>query len=461
MSGMPEVNHNHKRENLDDMKVAILGGGVSGTSLALLASRLGADVLLSDSAAISDSLAGRLHGAGIAYEERGHTEKVSAADLVVVGSGFPPKAPVLAEVEQRGVPVLGELDFVLPRLDGRVIGITGSNGKTTTTSLAGYLFSSLGLRTAVAGNIGTPVADYAGKGETYDCIVVELSSFQLHWAKRISLDGAVVTNLAPDHIDWHGSYDNYVRAKARILDFVKGTGFAIVQERDLSVLQPSGDNIYSLSWDSERGERKIVLDSRTRTAFLGDRLLLAFEDSGLLGSHNMENAAMALAALFLSGQDGETARSHLVGYVAPPHRCALVLEKGGVRYVDDSKGTNIAATVTALSAIEGEKLIILGGKGKGEDYSTLVEPLKAFASYAILIGEESTAIAKALEAGGFASYSAVADMEAAVRLAAARAKAGDVVLLSPACTSWDMYKNYGERGDHFASLVERLVGGKF
>ena len=442
------------------IKVGILGGGVSGTSLAMLASRLGAVPFLSDTAEISEPFAGRLREAGIVYEEGGHTEKILGADLVVAGSGFPPTVGILKDIEKRRIPLIGELDFALPHIDARVIGVTGSNGKTTTTSLLGYLLSAIGLRAEVAGNIGTPIGDYAATDHACDYIAAELSSFQLHWARDISLAGAIVTNLAPDHIDWHGSYANYVTAKAKILSFIKDDGFAIVQERDTSALQARGELTCLLSWGSEKGARKIILDADSQTAFIEDCELFAFCESRLLGAHNMENVAMAMSALSLSGQDVTAARRHLAGYVPPPHRCALVLERDGVRYVNDSKGTNIAATITALSSIEGKKVIILGGKGKGEDYATLIEPLKEFARSAILIGEEARVIANALRSGGFDSYSFAADMDEAVRLAASGAEAGDVVLLSPACTSWDMYKNYGERGNHFESLVRSIVGGE-
>lgn len=441
-------------------KISILGGGVSGVSLAMLALRLGASPFLSDAAKIPETFADRLRAAGIAFEEGGHTGIIMGADLVVISSGFPPTAKILKEVEKNGIPIAGELDFALPHIDAKVIGITGSNGKTTTTSLLGYLLSSIGLRAAVAGNIGTPIADFAAAGDACDYIAAELSSFQLHWARDISLSGAIVTNLAPDHIDWHGSYDNYVAAKAKVLSFIRDDGFGIVQERDVDVLNAVREGIYRLSWGGDGGTRKILLDTGSQAASIGGRELFSFNESGLIGAHNMENVAMALSAISLSGGDVAVARRHLAGYAPPPHRCALVLEKGGVRYVNDSKGTNVAATVTALSSIEGGKVIILGGKGKGEDYAPLVEPLKQFARCAILLGEEAGAIAAALTAGGFGALSFASGMEEAVRLAAAAAKAGDVVLLSPACTSWDMYKSYGERGDHFTSLVRDIIGGE-
>jgi UDP-N-acetylmuramoylalanine--D-glutamate ligase len=171
----------------------------------------------------------------------------------------------------------------------------------------------------------------------------------------------------------------------------------------------------------------------------------------------MENVAMAMAVVCLLGADTAGARRKLASHVPPPHRCALVAVSGGVKYVDDSKGTNIAATVTAMSSRDGKKVVILGGKGKGEDYAALLDPLRSHARWAVLIGEEADKIASALEEGAYREYSRASGMEEAVRLASERASAGDVVLLSPACTSWDMYKNYGERGDHFARVVKKMT----
>jgi UDP-N-acetylmuramoylalanine--D-glutamate ligase len=458
-------------ESISGERIAVLGAGTSGTSLALLARRLGADVLVSDSDRISDATAALLETAGASFEACGHTDKILGCDRVVVCSGFPPYAEIIKKISKRGVPISGELDFAAPFLRGKVIGITGSNGKTTTTSLLGHLlkiFYPGENGVAVAGNIGNPIADFALK--EYEYIAAELSSFQLHWARGIVLDGAVITNLAPDHIDWHGSYENYAAAKTKILSFVKGaghvpfeengaSGFFITREAERSELGRLAGRGVTLAWDSEIDDGKITLNSAQRRAYAFGGVLFDFADIPLLGSHNMENAAMAMAAAGLLGLDVEAARGGLGTYVPPPHRCSLVLTSAhGVRYIDDSKGTNVAAAVTAMSSIEGRKIIILGGRGKGENYSVLAEPLKKFAKWAFLMGEASEDIAAALRAEGYDKFSQVNGLEDAVRGASLAASHGDVVLLSPACTSWDVYKNYGERGDHFASLVREMTG---
>ncbi|MDR2780189.1 MAG: UDP-N-acetylmuramoyl-L-alanine--D-glutamate ligase [Synergistaceae bacterium] len=444
---------------MDGTRLTVLGAGTSGISLALMARKMGAEVFVSDSSKISGHVSARLDETGISYEQEGHTENVFRGERIVVGSGFPPQAPIIAKLRERGVSPVAELDFVLPFISSRVIGVTGSNGKTTTTSLLAHLLSASGAKCAAAGNIGSPIADFAGVDLEY--IALELSSFQLYWADSASLAGAIVTNLAPDHIDWHGSYENYAASKARILSFVRDEGFSIIQKRDEKTLGSRGSGNYSLSWDEPREPRTISLSAVEKNAEMDGAELFRFCETNLIGAHNMENTAMAMAAIKLLGLDAESARASLASYEAPPHRCRLVLTaESGVRYIDDSKGTNIAASSAAMSSIEGPHIVILGGRGKGEDYSGLLEPLRKYARFAVLIGEEANEIAAALKNGGYTNFLESGDLESAVKFASRMARRGDSVLLSPACTSWDAYKNYGERGEHFAALVMKYAGDK-
>lgn len=437
---------------LSGKKITILGAGVSGLALARLASRLGADVFLSEAKDIPAETVEMLRSEGITFETGGHSQKTLDCDRAVVGSGFPPTAEVVAMLKERGVPLVGELDFVRPFLHGRLIAVTGSNGKTTTTSLVGHLLESIGARVATVGNIGKPMADIACA--EFDYIVAELSSFQLYWSNELAVDIAIVTNIAPDHIDWHGSFGNYVEAKARLLSFAAEDGFAIVQERDMDILGARKEKTFALAWRESACPHAIVLNEETKSAKLYPNVhLFDFANTHLLGNHNMENVAMAMSALYLLGIDPSSVLPALGAYVPPPHRCAFVAEIDGVSYVDDSKGTNVAATVTALASLPGKKVIILGGRGKGEDYGQLKDALQANARWAILMGEAASEIANDLKKNGYDDFSIAGGMEEAVENAASRALPGDMVLLSPACTSWDMYKNYGERGDHFASLV--------
>lgn len=443
---------------MKDKRITIFGGGVSGASLARLARSLGARVFVSDTGAIRAEIKEGLDSDGIEYEEGGHTDHAFRCDEAVLSSGFPPRSEAVLRLTREGVPIKGEVDFALPRIKGRKIAVTGTNGKTTTTALIGFLLSGLGARAASEGNIGAPLADHAGLDLEFSSI--ELSSFQLHWAREVEFDCAVLTNIEPDHIDWHGSFDAYAADKIKIFSFVRNGGACIARAAELNFMKTSPDHLLTLAWQDtpEASGADIVLDAAGRRAYLGGSSLFDFADTKLNGSHNMENAAMAMTAVVSMGFDRAQAARVLSGFEPQPHRCALVLERDGIRYIDDSKGTNVAASRTALTSLDGRKVVILGGKGKGEDYAPLVGALRDHARHAVLIGAEREKIAAALNAGGWHDWTYADCMEEAVEQASNIAVAGDVVLLSPACTSWDMYNNYGERGDHFASIIRERYG---
>lgn len=445
-------------ECLRDKKITVIGAGVSGSELALLAARLGARVFVSDCGEIANDKKKLFAEAGIAWETGANTARALDAGLVVVSSGISPDAPIVKEAAAKNIPVQGELDFVYPYLSGGIIAVTGSNGKTTTASMIGFFLSELGYNCLTGGNIGNAVAKAAGR--QYEYIVLELSSFQLHWAERFRTDVSVVTNLAPDHIDWHGSYEKYVEAKAKILRLLKKDGTAIYQERDRDELRAAGG--LPLSWSGPPAGDGVYMDEAGGCAWLrlGGHIakLFDFADVRLLGKHNIENTAMAIAALSCRGI---TVPAALISRYTPPgHRCAYAGEARGVIFVDDSKGTNVAASVTAMSSLPNRKIVILGGKGKGEDYAPLAEAVKEYAAWAVLLGEEKEKIAAALAAAGYDSYSFASDMDEAVDAAYAKAAAGETVLLSPACTSWDMYPNYGARGDHFARAAAAIINSE-
>lgn len=451
--------------NLDQQRITVIGAGVSGVALALLAKTLGARVFLSEKkTTIPDDSLSQLEKHQISFESGGHSAKAWDTDLVVISSGISPKSEAVIYAGERSLPVVGEIDFVVPYLKGGIIAVTGSNGKTTTTSLIGHVLSQLGLKVAVAGNIGNPISCFAGKNLDY--IVVELSSFQLYWTNLLKPDLAVITNLAPDHIDWHGNYSNYISAKSRICQLRKRGSWVIIQERDIPLLQIENmEKVMPLRWSSNCSSRyvsEITMDLTKNEAKMQiegfSRKLISFEEVSLIGDHNLENVAMALASVNLTGLKIKDPASIMKKFTPPPHRCELVGEVDGVSYVDDSKGTNVAASKSALSSIKGKKVVILGGRGKGEDYGPLAEEVKQSSQVAILLGEESDSIAKSLENCGFSSYYRVSNMEEAVLLAARIADPGMTVLLSPACTSWDMYSSYKKRGEHFQKLVKELPG---
>lgn len=450
-------------ENYDfaGKRISVIGAGVSGRALAELAVSGGASVFVSDSKELAPEIKESFAGSGIKWEEGGNTDKALEADEIVVSSGISPRIPVLVKAAEKGIRITGELDFVNPYLSGIVIGVTGSNGKTTTTSMIGYFLEKLGYSVMTGGNIGNAAALAAGKD--FDFIVLELSSFQLYWAKEFQCDLAIVTNLAPDHIDWHGTYENYVAAKANLIECLAPGGAAIYQKRDEEALHiKDGVERFPLSWSEDDPHLQgIYLDKKVSAAWInggGCRMknkLFLFDEVKLLGNHNLENAAMALGALALFNVP-EVSPEMLASYVPPKHRCAFAGEIKGVTFVDDSKGTNVAATVTAMTSLPGTKVIILGGQGKGEDYAPLAQAVKENTHAAVIIGSEKEKIAAALEAAGVSGFKFAADMPEAVQAAFEMAVPGDTVLLSPACTSWDMYPSYNVRGDHFCAVVKEL-----
>ncbi len=431
-------------------------------ALAVLASCLGAEVFVSDTkSSLPEDTIDLFRKNSVSFETGGHSERFWDTDLLVLSSGVSPGSEAVREGMKRNVPIMGEIDFVYPFLNGRIIGVTGSNGKTTTTSLIGHFLKVSGCKTAVAGNIGNPAALYANTDN--DFIVLELSSFQLYWSKRLQVDLAVITNLAPDHIDWHGSYANYVHSKANLLLLRKPEAKAIIQKRDMKELNIGEDkNAVPLTW----GEPCL---SGTSILIQGQKILLNTpngiiplahcQDIPLVGTHNVENVAMALSALNLMGVVHPASQELFRGFNPPPHRCEFVAEINGVRYIDDSKGTNVAASVTALNSIEGNKIVILGGQGKGEDYHPLAESVKESVIAAIVLGDEKPRIIDELQKVGYENIYDVQNMEEAVSLAYKLAIPGITVLLSPACTSWDMYESYKQRGDHFHSLINKIMKG--
>lgn len=283
---------------------------------------------------------------------------------------------------------------------------------------------------------------------------MELSSFQLHWNTKLVPDVSILTNLAPDHINWHGSYENYIADKCRIFNMCGRTDcYAVTQSGDACRV-PHGRRVCTLGGESgmaivRTGDDIILKNSGT------ERKLFSVNKLKLVGRHNLENASMAAAAVVLAFPDAEPELG-MESFVAPRHRCEYAGTVHGVTYINDSKGTNVASVVTALRSIGGRKIIILGGQGKGEKYDLLAETVRENTKASIVLGSEREAITEALKKAGCKNISSACDMADAVKKASEMAENGDIVLLSPACTSWDMYSSYEQRGDHFVSLVRGL-----
>ena len=434
--------------------VTIIGAGISGIGLTKLAKKLGMRVFVSENKKeITYQQHEELNELGVEYELGGHTERAFDCDAILLSSGISPISTAVLSALKKNVPCIGEIDFISTYLSSKLIGITGSNGKTTTTSLVAHILNRMGVSCAASGNIGNSLADYVGT--SYEFLAVELSSFQLHWANRIQCDVAVITNIAPDHIDWHGSFDEYVASKRRLLSLQRAEGWSILQERDRSILgKDLRTRTICLSWGSDDTPWRICMNECFAHLNTPERRipLFSYENLPLVGKHNMENIAMACTAVWCLTNGVPDSRT-LYEFTPLHHRCEIIEEIDGVLYIDDSKGTNVAASSTAMESIKGRKIVILGGQGKGEDYTPLAKTAAREAEWAVLLGAEADKIEMALRKESFTNIYRAADMTEAVRFARSTASAGMVVLLSPACTSWDMYPNYKARGEHFKQAV--------
>ena len=351
-------------------------------------------------------------------------EAAEDVDLLVKSPGVPGEAPVVSAARKRGVPVWSEVELGYRLLDGAPFyGITGTNGKTTTTELLGAILRAAGRRVEVAGNVGTALTEVAERLEPGTSVVCELSSFQLEDVDTLACDVAVLLNLEPDHLDRHGTFEEYRGAKLRIF------------ERARAKVAPRGFGIEGA------------------IEFAADDMLPA--EPRIPGAHNRENAAAATAAARAAGVGDDAIAEALRTFAGVPHRLELVRELRGVRYVNDSKATNTAAARRGVAAYGDPIHVILGGSLKGEDFGPFARDLPPNVRTIHLIGEATDELASALDAAGRA-YDRDGDLEHAIAHAASVAEEGDVVLLSPACASFDQFDDFEQRGDVFRTLVERL-----
>jgi UDP-N-acetylmuramoylalanine--D-glutamate ligase len=435
--------------DLTGQRVIVVGLGKSGIAAARLCRERGARVLGTDSAP-RDKLAPELAALDIEVQAGGHEQvRFAEADLVVVSPGVP-NFPALEFAERAGIEVIGELELACRFLTAPIVAIGGTNGKSTTTTLVGELFAAAGQRAFVGGNLGEPAATAVGKA--WDSVVLEVSSFQLERAPLFHPRVSVLLNVTEDHLDRYASFSLYADAK--------GNAFVNQEPGDTAVI-PFGDAVCEEQAARGRGERVtfgaagdyacedgLVVEART-----GERFELG--SSKLHGAHNHHNAAAALAAVRALGVSAEAAAAGLRRFEPLPHRMALVGELRGVRFYDDSKGTNVGASVTALRGLsEARGVLIAGGRDKHGSYAPLVEALRDKGRAAVVLGEAAERIFSAI--GGAVPVEHASDMDDAVRRAFRLAQRGDAVLLSPACSSFDMFKSYADRGDRFRDAVGRL-----
>jgi UDP-N-acetylmuramoylalanine--D-glutamate ligase len=390
-------------------------------------------------------------------------DRIAAADLVVVSPGIPPDAPVLRFLEERGARWISEPELAFRFFDGPLIAVTGTNGKTTTTLLVAHLLEASGLRPAAGGNVGGGLAPTASelalRADPPDWYVLEMSSFQLAGIDRFRPDIGVVTNLSPDHLDRYESVEDYYADKARLFGTADGASRWVLPEASPaleSVVGGAPGKRYRFSLDEQAGVHAFVRKGTLTLRLDRDEALLPVDDLRILGGHNQLNALAAALCARLAGAGLDGLSTGLRTASPLPHRLEPVAERDGILWVNDSKATNVAATESALRGLSRPVILLLGGKDKGEDFGRLRATVSRHARAVIVFGAAAGRLASALQ--GAAPIERVeGGLEDVVRAAAAHAQDGDVILLSPACSSFDMFESYEERGHRFAALAQEVL----
>ncbi len=441
-----------------NIKTLVVGLGKTGLSCARYLVAQGREVAITDSRDVPPALAQlRSELPNLALFLGGFRPEVfRAAEELVVSPGVATSHPLIREAMQRGVPVVGDIELFARSARAPVAAITGSNGKSTVTSLLGMMARSAGLKAAVGGNLGDPALDLLD--EAADLYVLELSSFQLETTRSLQARVACVLNVAADHMDRYPTLEDYAAAKARVYS---GAETAVVNRDDpLVCAMPTGRRTRGFTLSAPSGEDYGVAGHRGETWLMrAGQPLMPVAEIRLSGSHNVANALAALAMGEACGLPMPTMLECLRRFAGLPHRTQLIRECRGVRWYDDSKGTNIGATVAALEGLHepggnGRAILIAGGDGKGAEFEELAPAVERTARAVVLIGRDAPRIEVALR--GRVHLAGAPSMEAAVRLASELAHPGDHVLLSPACASFDMFRDYEHRGDVFAAAVREL-----
>lgn len=477
---------------LKNKRVLVVGLGKSGLAAARFLKAHGARVTVSDSrpAATVTELP-ELLDEGIMVEAGSHgLLTFRRQDLIVLSPGVPTDLPELKRVRALGMRIVGELELGAQFLGGEIVAVTGSNGKTTTTALLGGILEGSGRPTLVGGNIGRPITDMVteslrltaeflraaeaerfpvplrdskGEPEVRESIwsVLEVSSFQLETIEQFRPRIAVVLNITPDHLDRHGSFENYVAAKARITENQALNDFLVLNAEDKATQMVAAKTRAQIFWFSPRRPVKQGAFVHGESIFFRaaegatPEPIMPVAEIPLVGAHNVENVLAAVAAGRLAGVTAEVIRAAVARFKAVEHRLEFVRELNGVRYFNDSKATNVDATVKALEAFPGGIHLILGGKDKDSDYRTLSELLRARAKTVITVGSAAEKIETQL--AGIVKIERAGTLDRALALAHGKAEAGDVVLLAPACASFDQFESYEHRGRRFKELVGELA----
>ena len=448
-------------ESKKQNRLVVLGAGESGAGAAYLAQQQGYDVFVSDFGTIADQYKKQLQDWDIRFEENQHTEaEILNATEVVKSPGIPEKAPIIKKLKEKGVPVISEIEFAGRYTNANIIGITGSNGKTTTSSLTYFILKNAGLNVGLAGNIGKSFA-YQVATEKFDHYVLELSSFMLDDMFRFRVNIAVLLNITPDHLDrYEYKLENYAASKFRITQNQTGNDYFIYCEDDpetLKVMDGKKIEAQQLPFSIKKKlSPGAYLDQDTIIInLLKEHFQMSINDLALQGKHNIYNSmASGIVAKVLDLRN-ETIRESMGGFKNIEHRLEFVAKISGISFINDSKATNVNSTWYALESMSTEVVLILGGVDKGNDYSMLKDLVKHKVKAIVCLGKDNRRIHDAFEDDVEVIVNTFSAQEAA-QVAYHLAKKGDTVLLSPACASFDLFKNYEDRGRQFKQAVKEL-----
>ena len=452
------------RIDLNGKRVLVVGLARTGLATALFCAARGAIVTASDTKTAGElrETAERLREAGVRLElGSGAASVLDGQELVIASPGVPTDVPLLEKARALGLPLWSEIELADRFLRGQLIGITGSNGKTTTTAWTHHILRTAEFSTVLAGNIGTPLVAHVAETTDHTITVAELSSFQLELIESFRPNIAVFLNLTPDHLDRHKTMAAYGAAKARIFQNQTAEDFAVLNADDSAsaAYAPRRPQMFWFSRKTEVGQGAFVRGGGiVFRGGSGDEEILPVGEIPLPGAHNLENALAAVVSARLAGARPSQVASGIRSFQGVEHRIEFVAEVQGVRYYNDSKATNVDATLKALDSFPGRILVILGGKDKDSDYTQLRNALREKAVLALLIGAAADKIEKQIE--GSVAIRRSGTLESAVDAASRAAHTGDVVLLAPACASFDQFENYEHRGRVFKELVRRLAAGE-
>lgn len=444
-----------------------MGSGESGMGAAQLAAKLGAKVFLSDYGKISDNNQAMLKKWGVAFEENGHTpDKILAADLVVKSPGIPDGASIVQSIVRKGISVISEIEFAYQHLNkgAKIVAITGTNGKTTTTLLTHHLFKTAGLNVALTGNVGISLAKVIAE-DPHAVYVVEVSSFQLDGIQSFRPDIAVLLNITPDHLDrYNYSFEAYAASKFKISQNQTTDDCLIYCQDDDVVSQGLSNKTIAAALLPVSTQRLVhdgaYFESDLFHFNIGDSFSLPSATSNLIGKHNRINTMAAVLSALKFGISLDTIRKGLKTFKNAPHRLEVIAEKDGILFINDSKATNVDSVYYALEGINRPIVWIAGGIDKGNDYNAIQELVEAKVKGLIALGTKNDTLVNYFEPS-LDQIARTKNIEEAVSIAAEWALPGDVVLLSPACASFDLFKNYEDRGDQFRNAVLSHVNQKY